>query len=193
MLGITTSTLLGDLTNNTAQNLNFAVPVKYVRKAMLGEDINFTENSPDFLYCQGVIYENKNDYEKATTSFLKALRIDEKYAQAYVELGECYYKTGDYDREMKMLEAATALIGDDPDVFVSLAGACEDVGNYDAAITNYKKALQYRQDDKDALYSLCILEITKGDAAEARAYIAQLAKLNKGLGGEMNILLDRTK
>lgn len=193
MLGITSSSLQGDLTNNFAENLNFAVPIKYVQKAMTGEDINFTENSPDYLYSQGVIYENKKEYDKAVTSFLKALQIDDKYANAYVELGQTYYETGQFDKEVTVLESAVNLIPDDPDVFSSLAAAYEDVGNYDAAIVNYKNTLKYKENDKDALNTLCLLEIIEGNRLEATNYMTQLSKVDKGLADEMGILLERTK
>jgi len=193
LLGITTSSLIGNITNEFSENINFAVPVKYIQKAMAGEEINFTENSPDYCYSQGIIYENKQDYEKAIPCLLKAIQINGKYAEAYVELGQCYFEKGQYDNEVKVLETAVQLIPNDADVYSSLAAAYEDTGNYDGAIANYKNTLHYKKDDKDALYDLCLLEIIKGNRLEGNDYITQLADVDKGLADEMKILFEKTK
>jgi tetratricopeptide (TPR) repeat protein len=192
IVGITTSMMVGRQTNENAENINFAVPVKYIEKAITGEDINFTENSPDYYYSQGVIYSNKKEYEKAIVCLKKAIQIDDKYAGAYTQLGEIYYDTGQYQQEVTVLENAKQLLPNDPDVFLSLAMADEDIGKYQDAIDDYKSTLTYRNNDKDALYALCFLEIMVGNRNEATNDIEELAKVNFGLADEMKMLLKRT-
>jgi tetratricopeptide (TPR) repeat protein len=192
IVGITSSSIVAQETNINAENINFAVPVKYIEKAMTGEDINFTENSPDYYYSQGVIYHNKKEYDKAIQCLKKAILKDNKYADAYTELGQIYYDTGQYQQEVGVLESATQLVTNDPDVFLSLAMAYEDIGKYQDAIDNYKSTLTYRKDDKDALYDLCILELMTGNKNEAEFYIEELDKVNHGLAEEMKMLFKRT-
>jgi predicted negative regulator of RcsB-dependent stress response len=168
IVGITTSMLVEGKSSPNAQNLNFAVPVKYVEKAMTGGDINFTDNSPDYYYSQGVIYTNKKEYAKAIECLKKAISKDSKYANAYVQLGEIYYETEQYDQEVNVLEYGIKLLPKDPDVSLSLAMAYEDIGKYQEAIDNYKSTLIYRNNDKDALYYLCILEIAYSGETDQR-------------------------
>ena len=134
------------------QNLNFAVPVKYVEKAVTGQDIDFTENSPDYYYSQGVIYFNKKKYEKAEECLKKAISKDVKYVNAYTKLGELYYELERYDDEVKVLEIAKSLMPNDPDIYFYLAMAYEDISKFDSAILAYEKNLELRPNDKDALY-----------------------------------------
>jgi tetratricopeptide (TPR) repeat protein len=193
IIGITTNTIIPSQPNENVQNLNFAVPVKYVEKAITGQDIEFTENNPDFYYSQGVIYSNKKEYEKAEACLKKAISKDVNYVDAYIKLGEIYYYLEKYDDEVKVLEVAKTIMPNDTDVYFSLANAYEDISKYDLAISAYEKNLELKPNDKDALYDICVLYIMTGLKNKAVKFIPTLSKMNPGLGKEIEMLISQTK
>ncbi len=192
ILGITSNTILPTRTDEAVQNINFAVPIKYVEKASTGNDIEFTENSPDYFYSEGVIYNNKKEYDKAEESFKSAIQTDSQYANAYIDLGDVYYKTGKCEEEVNVLLYAQKLMPNNPDVNFSLATAYEDISEYRLAIETYEKVLKYRPDDKDALDNVCLLYIIIGQNRNAIEHIKQLSKLDVGMSNELDILVKRT-
>ena len=109
-----------------AQNLNLAIPVKYIDRAsrVMTE---FTKNSPDFYYAQGTFYASKKDYERAEKNFQNAITMDPGYVNAYTSLGDLYYDTGRYDEEITVLEHAKTILPDDPDIYAALALAYENM------------------------------------------------------------------
>lgn len=193
IIGITSSSIVSPEKDEIVQNINFAVPVKYVERAVTGHDIDFTENSPDYYYSQGVIYLDKKKYEQAEECLKKAISKDVKYAKAYTTLGQLYYELERYNDEVKVLEAAISLIPNDPDVYFTLGTAYEDVSKYDSALLAYEKNLKLRPDDKDALYNICILYIIKGSKEKALKFIPALSKKNPGMGKEIEMLVKQSK
>jgi S1-C subfamily serine protease len=187
MLGITTSAFVEE----GVQNLNFAVPIKYIDRASDGAT-EFTKDSPDFYYAQGTIYANKKDYERAEENFKNAIRVDHNYVNAYRSLGDLYYDTGRYDDEIAVLEDAKTILPDDPDINVDLAAAYENMSRFDEAIAAYKKVLEFRPEDKDALYWVCLLDLVSGQNDDALNYLPKLKRLNTGTGKEIEMLMNRT-
>ena len=187
LLGITS----GALAEKNAQNLNFAVPVKYIEKVSEG-DREFTKDSPDFFYAEGTINANKKDYDQAERNFKDAIKIDRNYVNAYTSLGDLYYETERYDEEVEMLENARLILPNDPDINAALAAAYEDVARFDEAIAAYKKVLKSRPDDKDALYWVCLLDLVTGQNDDASHYLPRLKRLNTGTGKEIEMLMSRT-
>jgi S1-C subfamily serine protease len=187
MLGITTAAIIDE----GAQNLNFAVPIKYIDRASEGTT-EFTKDSPDFYYAQGTIYANKKDYDRAEENFKNAIRMDHNYVNAYASLGDLYYDTERYDEEVKMLENARLILPDDPDINTALGAAYEDVARFDEAIAAFKRVLKSRPDDKDALYWVCVLDLVTAQDNDASNYLPKLKKVNAGTGKEIEMLLNRT-
>jgi S1-C subfamily serine protease len=187
ILGITTRTL-GD---KSAQNLNVAVPVKYIDRVSDGAP-EFTKDSPDFFYAQGTINADKKDYDKAEESFKNAIKIDKNYVSAYTSLGDIYHETGRYNDGVDILERARTILPDDPDINLSLGYAYEDLSRYDQAIAAYKKVLESRPENKDALYYVCMLDLITGRNEEVSTYLPRLRRLNTGLGKEIEMLMSRT-
>ena len=187
IVGVTTMSLSG----TAVENLNFAVPVKYIEAATSGNDVEFTSNSPEFFYSEGVIYSDREEYDKAEASFKNAISLDSEYKNAYTKLGDLYYDTRHYDQEMSILQEAATLFPNDAEIQSSLGGAYEDKGRYDDAIAAYERAISIKPDDKDSLYYLCLLNMIIGKNDTAAGYISPLTKLDAGTGREMLLLLNR--
>ena len=183
LLGITS----GALAEKNAQNLNFAVPVKYIDSVSEGAP-EFTKDSADYYYAQGTINADKKNYDKAEEDFKNAMRVDPNYVNAYTSLGDMYSEIGRYDDEIETLENARQILPDDPDINLSLANGYEDKSRYDDAIAAYKKVLKSRPEDKDALYAVCLLDLVTGRNDDVPKYLVRLKRLNTGLGQEIEML-----
>ncbi len=70
--------------------------------------------SPEAHYVIGSIYYQMNRNRLALRHLLKALELDEKYAEAYYLLGLVYLRDGDRESAEESFAAARALDGDDP-------------------------------------------------------------------------------
>jgi S1-C subfamily serine protease len=78
VIGINTKSLKLSYQEGVAQNLNFAVPVNYIKEAIEGKG-KLAEGSPDYFYSLGILAENKKDYDKAEEYFKKVISLDKKY------------------------------------------------------------------------------------------------------------------
>lgn len=175
------------------QNLNFAVAISRVKEALKGEEKNFSVDSPEFLYSKGVIAQNKREYDKAVDYFKRAISIDDKYVQAYLDLGLVYDEKSMYDEELTVLKKAVQLDPNNSDAHYYLAWAYENEGLFDNAISAYERVLKIRPSEKDALYELGILYIVQGQSNKAAALVPRLATLNPGTCNELRKLLMRVK
>jgi tetratricopeptide (TPR) repeat protein len=61
------------------------------------------------------------------------------------------------------------------------------------AIEVYRKVLKLEPDYKDAIYSLGVLYHIKNDKVSALRLVPKLTRLDKGLGDELNLLVEKVK
>ena len=193
VVGVTTGSLEdSQQEENTVQNLNFAIPVNLIEKAIQGKG-ELVEGSPGYFYSLGVIAKNKREYDKAIEYYKKVMSLDDKYLDAYLDLGIIYYDQGQYDLEVENFLKATQLDQNNYDAYFYLGTAYEDKGLYDEAIVAYERALEIKPDDKDSLYYLSFLYILTGEKTKAFKLVPKLRELNPGLANEIKILLEVVK
>lgn len=82
------------------------------------------------------------------------------------ELGECYLFMGDLDKAEEYYVKAMSNNGVHPDPYLGLATIAVQRGKLDQAMTLYRKASTIEPDDR-ALSGMAIIELERGDAAEA--------------------------
>ncbi len=176
-----------------AQNLSVAVPANFIKRVMDGNDRTFTTDSPDYWYSQGVIEENQKKYSKAIDDFKKAIRLNPRYVDAYIELAYVYYLQERFDLQLEVLERAVKLAPNNAEAWASLGGAYEDLERYDDAIKAYIEAVSLDRRDKNSIHELGILYLAHGEKKLALEQIKKLTELDPGLGKELKMILDRMK
>ena len=188
-IGITSASLRDE--NNTAQNLNLAIPINLVKEASTGSTKKLTEESPDYYYSLGQLAETKDNWDKAIAYYQKALSLDDKYADAYIGLGTAYYEKGEYDLEVSNYEKAVSIDSKNYYYFYLLGTAYEDIQEYAKAKKAYMIALSIKQDDKDTLHDFAILSIASEDCVQAIQLISKLEKLDVGMARKLEFLMRR--
>jgi tetratricopeptide (TPR) repeat protein len=192
LIGITSSSILPTSKDEIAQNLNFAIPVKYIEKVK-GPGNQYSKDSSDIYFAEGVIKYNKKEYNEAIKNFVKTISIDEKYVAAYIQLGGIYYDTQNFEKEISILEKALRLSPNNPEINFAIGMAYEDIGEFDLSITSYERVLKLRPKDQDALFEMCLLNIITGNKEKALKQIPNLRKLNSGIAKEIEILIYKSK
>jgi tetratricopeptide (TPR) repeat protein len=87
------------------------------------------------------LFFNQQDYERAISSYRKAIEINPKYASPYNMLGYALRQVGDYARAEKAFHHYTERIPDQPNPYDSYAELLMKMGRYEESIASYEKAL----------------------------------------------------
>jgi S1-C subfamily serine protease len=125
IVGITSASLGSD----RAQNLNYAIPVSYLRAAM-NRQPKIGEGSPMYYYVQGGLVADKRDWQLAIGYYSKAIELNANYADAYAARGGIYYTLGKFDQQLRDFLKANQLAPNDSDISYDVATAYEDFGRF---------------------------------------------------------------
>jgi len=146
------------------QNLNFAIPVSYVKALKAGEGVEIT--ATDFVstrliealedpFDQGEILFSRDQYEGAIPYFKKAVEKNPFHAEAYYYLGFCYKETGATDA-VDAFKKAIEIKPDYVEAYYQLGVTYNRLNMKKEAIEAFKNALKINPDHEDALLNLGI-------------------------------------
>ncbi len=97
----------------------------------------------DYLafYSLGYLYMNKQEYIKAKIRFYRSIEENPQFVPAYINLGKCYIKLGEFERAKDTLLAAANFDNSNPEVFYDLGYVYDTLNDYNMSILYYTKAL----------------------------------------------------
>jgi arylsulfatase A-like enzyme/Flp pilus assembly protein TadD len=164
--------------------------IKILRRASKFDEIieDFHEESyreisvdPEIWNDVGFAYAKKGEGDKAIEAYDKALSLDNKYAEAYFNLGEEYLsqalKNRDQDLLKKSLRSFQEAIKVDqnyPSPYFGLGRAYRVLSNFDGAIHSLEKAVELQSDFDAAIYYLGLTYLDKGEKSKALVYFNTL-------------------
>jgi GWxTD domain-containing protein len=93
-----------------------------------------------YRFARGVSLARRGSTERAITELEASLKLDADELRTHLELGRLLYASRRYRDVLRRLGAVEERFGDEPDVFVLMAGAAQALGRHDDAITYYEKA-----------------------------------------------------
>lgn len=189
IVGITRAALQDE--NRKAQNLNFAIPINFIKNILSGSEKKLVEQSAEYYYSLGQVEQNHENNEKAISYYQKAISIDSQYADAYINLGIIYYDKGEYDSEVTIFEKAVKINPDKYEYWYDLGTAYEDILEYDKAVEAYQNALRLKPDRKDALHDFAILSMADGNCDRASKLISKLKESDPGQAKKLEFLMRR--
>jgi len=95
---------------------------------------------------RGRLYEHEKSLEEAIRSYERALEIDTAYAPAAMSLGYAYSQAGEQEKALVHMERYIRLDPGSADPRASYADLLLYVGEYTAALDQYKRSLEVKPD-----------------------------------------------
>ena len=93
-------------------------------------------------------------YKKALFSLAYSIKLDPDFYMAYKLLGITEYSLGNFNKALKIYNAAKKLNNHDADLFFNIAKSYSDLGKYDLSIKNYIKSLKLDPNNKETKINL---------------------------------------
>ena len=127
----------------------------------------------------GWIYAMKKQYDKAIAECERAVSLDPNSADNFFRLGEVLNWAGRAEEAIPYFQNAIRLNPLPPaNVYIHLAVAYRDSGQYEKAIEACKRALQLEPNTQFAYIHMTISYIRLGREEEARAAVAEILRIN---------------
>jgi tetratricopeptide (TPR) repeat protein len=134
---------------------------------------------PDVHFGLGYLYWKQKRYDDAEHEFSQELKNDPKNAQALAYFGDALMKTGRKKAALESLKNAIQLRSDLHVAHVDLGILNADSRQYEAAVTQFREAINSDPKNFDAHYRLARVYRELGRTAEADAEFAIVQKLHE--------------
>jgi tetratricopeptide (TPR) repeat protein len=148
------------------------------------ESESYRKRAAMSLFVDGLIYEAKNDHERAVAAIEKALENDNE-AGMYYALAKNYYYLGKLRAALERAKLAAAMDPEEISHLLLLAEIYEAGGRDDSAIVSLKRALRLDSTRHDAKFRLASLHEDEKPTVALELY----ESLNDSLGADWNLLL----
>ncbi len=142
--------------------------------------IDINPNIPFLLNINGMINLSLENWQKALSAFNKTLKCDNKFIEAYNNLGVTYSHLGNYEKAIENYKKAIELNKNYANAYNNLATQYDDLGNYSIAVKYYSKALKSNPEHLNAQNNLIqMLNYYKTDKTEENPIIKTNNKIQK--------------
>ena len=128
-----------------------------------------------------VAYHSKGQTKKAIRYLKEIVRVAPAYTKAYINLAMAYNGIGEGKKAMGCCKKALQLAQDGPDAYKAhcmLAIAYDISGNYELAISHFKKSLRLNPDDSRVHYNLGSICAKRAKDEEAVLHFKKSVELN---------------
>jgi len=126
---------------------------------------------------RGVFYTSLNDFEKAAADFRAALKIDDDFQLARINLANALMGAKDYDGAIAIYDELIEKDKKNPRYFVERGVAWRHKQDWDSAIDDFSRALNIDPKHLAALSSRGFVNYLKGDHAKAVEDFTQMIAL----------------
>ncbi|PZF72304.1 tetratricopeptide repeat protein [Taibaiella soli] len=106
------------------------------------------------LYAKGVFYQELNNMEAAKEMYKACVLRDNQYANAYFNMGFVLMQQDSTEKALRQFDLVTKITPNDPDAYYNRGKCHEKLGQKQEAIADYKQALVFDKDYKDATAAL---------------------------------------
>ena len=129
---------------------------KNFREALIlsNKVIEKNKNIPFLLNLNGLINLSLEKWQNAIFAFKKALDSDDKFIEAYNNIGVAYSHIGDDKKAVENYTLAIRLKKNYANGYNNLASHYDDLGQYSEAVENYNHALKFNPENLNAQNNL---------------------------------------
>ena len=128
---------------------NYRKAIEYYKGAL-----EVARPSKEVYYNIGECHECLSEYAMARNYYRKSANLDPNFHPAFFRIGLCYRAEEKWSNALSSLERAYKLKDDDPDYIEMLADAYYELGDLDAAIELFAKAIDIRPESREGWLSL---------------------------------------
>jgi len=128
------------------------------------------------LSLLGAFYFGQQDYAKSIELYTRAVASNPSFGSPYNILGYAYRALENYGESEKMFKKYIELIPDDPNPYDSYAELQMKIGQFDASIQSYEKALALDHTFVTAYIGIANDHMFSGRGDAARATLARLVQ-----------------
>ncbi len=125
------------------------------------------EVSAEQIYNKGVQKHREGDLELAEFFYKKATDADERFSQAYINLGGIYFSRGFTYKAIKSWNEALALEPESIDVLINLGAAYAQVQQFGEAESVLKQAMELDLKRTEPAYNLVNVYLQSGNVSKA--------------------------
>ena len=148
-----------DINNNLKIEIDKIINLykqKNFREALIlsNKIIEKNKNIPFLLNLNGLINLSLEKWQNAIFAFKKALDSDDKFVEAYNNIGVAYSHIGDDKKAVENYTLAIRLKKDYANGYNNLASHYDDLGQYSEALKNYNHALKFNPENLNAQNNL---------------------------------------
>jgi len=133
--------------------------------------------TPSAWFERGLAYEQKGNLAAACDAYQRALALDARFADAYINLGRLLHQGGNAPEAVRLYHLALESAPEDAIAHYNLAIALEDRGQLSAALAHYQRALASDPHFADAHFNAARLLERLGRQLEALRHLASYKKL----------------
>lgn len=171
-----------------AENLNFAIPSKYLKKLLeqsklakpLSKEKQFI--SADTYFLWGNVKYELGDYVGAIADYTKAIELKPDYASAYYNRGNANGELGQHFAAISDFDIAIQLKPDLTEAYFNRGLAKYNLGQHFAAISDFDNAIRLKPDDAKAYVNRGIAKALLGRTWETKQDLQKALKLAEKVG-----------
>ena len=140
-------------------------------------------------YYLGLVHKAEDRPRDAAAAFSESCRLNPKFGKPFYELGRLYFSWDHLEEARQVLIQGAQYAMDNEDmtnIWYQLGQSYDGLKQYDKAVEAYKKALDARKDNLEAVLQLGLAYANLGDKANARKNLEDFVKQGGG-GNDFNI------
>jgi tetratricopeptide (TPR) repeat protein len=159
----------------------------------LAQDEGSKEKVEDTITYYWLVYDKQGEqfneaakFPDAIAEFEKALVIDPRKPDAYINLGYALHMSGDYDAAVDYFEQALELAPDNEvlvenlvSVYEAQGGNLAATGDYEGALVYFEKIARIAPDTPDLHYNMALMNYQLKDYREALKYYRRQLELDE--------------
>ncbi|MFH0732158.1 MAG: tetratricopeptide repeat protein [Candidatus Omnitrophota bacterium] len=155
------------------QNVSWGNPFLFYNRLL-----KYVQDSETVYNNLGVLYAQKDDYQKAIEMFKKSIDIKFYYDDPYFNLGKSYKMLGRYKEAIDFYEKGLQYTKNPVKLgtYYDMGEAYTNAGKYPQAISIYKKIIEVNPVDGHAFHNLSVIYLQKGERDLAMQYYNEAAK-----------------
>jgi Flp pilus assembly protein TadD len=143
-----------------------------------------TSEKADAAFSAGQKAHQAGDLENAEKNYLKAIKEDKNFVEAYDNLGQVYRQMKKFDKAVDYYSRSIELYPQGHMARMNIAVVYGLMDNYAAARTQYEALVQYHPEDAEGYFGLANTAMVQGDLEAAETHAKKALDIYRSTGSD---------